>query len=127
MLSQRLAGLNASACDAYLDAAIREQLATERVVITFIGVQLARTASGWPFLAVIDLGNGIHQLLQHLAVVHVGSRNQNHQRRPLRVYGDVSFGTQFTPVRRIGPDFLGRFLGPEGAGSAPFFVAPLGA
>ena len=98
--SELLAGLDATPSDAGLDAAAFAGLAASSGVVGFVGVQLGRSASGPASLAA-EGRDGIQQLVEGLAVVDVGSGQQEGERDALSVGDEVALGSRPAAVGRV--------------------------
>ena len=109
--SQALAALDPAPGDAVLDATAGERLATAAVIVGFVGVQLRGTlARSSPALA--DGRDGIHDRLQHPAVMHVGARQRQREGDALRIGEDVTLRAGLASIGRV-----------RARRRAPFFAA----
>jgi hypothetical protein len=109
--AQTLAALDPAPGDAVLDATAGERLTTAAMIVGFVGVQLRGTlARSSPALA--DWRDGIHDHLQHPAVMHVGARQLQREGDALRIGEDMTLRAELAPVGRV-----------RARRRAPFFAA----
>jgi len=94
-----------------LDATAGQRLTTAAVVVGLVGVQL-RGPFARPPPALPDRPDGIHDCLQHPAVVHVRTRQLQREGDALRVGEDVALRARLAPVGRV-----------RACRRAPFFAA----
>lgn len=99
--SKLLAGFDAASCDASLDAPAFAGLTASSEIIGLVGMELGRSASGSASFAG-DGRNGIQQLVEGLAVVDVGSGQQEGERDALPVRDEMALGSRSAAVGRIG-------------------------
>ena len=111
MSAEAVLGLNPSACNSRLDAALATRTAASRIVIPFVSVQLVRTESR-PTSRTGNGRNAIQQIVQHLGVVNVGGCQQQGQRNAFSIDQKMVFRAWLAFVRRVRPCFV-----------APFFAA----
>jgi hypothetical protein len=104
-----IAALQAPASDAREDVAAPAGAAAERVIISLVGMQLVRPATG-PATRLPDRRDGVEHRLQHLTVVAVGRAQPASQRRALAVDHNVVFGARFAAVGRVGAGLRAPFL-----------------
>ncbi len=98
--SQPLTGLDPAPGDAGLDAAAGQRLTTAAVVVGLVGVGLRGTlARRSPARA--DRRDGIHDRLQHSAVMDVRPRQLQSERDALRIGDDVALRARLAPVGRV--------------------------
>ena len=101
MTSKLLAGFDAASCDAGLDASLVAGLAASTEVVGFVGMELCRS---WPRPAssTANRRDGIQRLVEGLAVVDVGSGQQEGERDALPVRDEMALGSRSAAVGRIG-------------------------
>jgi hypothetical protein len=95
-------GLHSTAGDPCGDAS-PQQLATAKVVVALIAMELGRSPSRptRPAPPADDRRDGVHQLLQQLGVVGVGRRQPNRQRDAAGIDQQVVLGSWLTAVDRV--------------------------
>jgi hypothetical protein len=98
--AQTLAALDAAAGNAVLDPSAGESPTAAAVIVGLVGVQL-RGPLARPTPALADRRDGIHDRLQHPAVVHVGSRQLQREGDALRIGEDVTLRARLAPVGRV--------------------------
>ena len=95
------AALDASSSDAGLDVAAGQSATATTMIISLVGVEFAGPSPGWsPGLP--DRRDGIDHILQHDAVVDVGSRQRESERDALCVREDVPLGARLATICRVG-------------------------
>lgn len=105
MFDQPPAALDALSVNPADDVSLRQEGMASHVVLDFVGRQLRRslTSSSWQ---VRNRRNCIHASLKHLGVVPVRAAGHDHQLHASGIYNDVSLGTEFAPVCRVGSRLL---------------------
>src|SRR5262249_48012454 len=103
MSPQPLTALDPPPGDPGGDPALPQGLATERVVVALVRVQLLWAAPRPARFPVVHRRDRIHGRLQQLAVVPVGAGEHGRQRRALSVYDEMMFGALLAPIRRVRP------------------------
>jgi hypothetical protein len=101
--SQSAAGVFAPPGDADLYPSSVECPTAEREVVTLIRVQLLRSLPR-STSATFDRRDRVKQLLEHLAVVDVGTGNQHREREARRVGEQVALGTGLASIGGIRAD-----------------------
>ena len=92
--------LDTAPSDARLNVAADQGTTAAAMIVRLVGVELAGPAPGWsPGLP--DRRHGIDHLLQHDAVVNVGSRQADRERDALRIGEDVTLGARLAPICRV--------------------------
>lgn len=99
--AQTLTALDPAAGDAVLDATAGESPTTAAVVVDLVGIQPGGAFTRPP-PALADRRDGIHDRLQHPAVVHVRARQLQREGDALRVGEEVALRAGLAPVR-FGP------------------------
>ena len=104
--------------DAGLNAPPPQRATAAPVVVSLVGVELARSlARGSPALP--DGRHGINHGLQHRAVMHVGSRQPHRERDAVCIREDVTLRSGLAPIRRVRAGRLAPlFAGTEALSSA---------
>ena len=98
--AQTGAALDASSSDAGLNAPLPQRATAALVVVSFVGVELARPPPAWsPGLP--DERHGIDHLLQHRAVMLVGSRQPHCEGNAVGIREDVPLRACFAAIRRV--------------------------
>ena len=105
IMPKLLAGFDAASCDAGLDASLVAGLAASTEVVGFVGTELCRSLPR-PASSTANRRDGIQQLVRRLAVVDVGSGQQEGDRDALPVCDEMALGSRSAAVSRIG---AGRF------------------
>ena len=100
--AQPFATFYASAGNARLDAALAASKAAALGVIRLVSMQLVRPAPR-PAAPAFDRPQGVKQLGQGHAVMHVRARQHKRQRQALPVRQHVALCARLTSVRRVGP------------------------
>src|SRR5215212_718778 len=98
--TQPLAGLDTAPGDARGDTPLPERFAASREVVSFVGMQLLR-ALAWPATRLSDRRDGVHDLLQDLRVMDVGSGVSHCERDSVPVDHNVALRALFALIRRI--------------------------
>ncbi len=98
--AQTGAALDAPSSNPGLDVPQPQGATAALVVVSLVGVELARPTPGWsPGLP--DERHGIDYLLQHGAVVLVGPRQPHSEGDAVCIREDVALGACFAPIRRV--------------------------
>ena len=100
MASQPLAALDSAPGDAMMDPTAGECLTTAAVVVGLVGVEL-RGPFPRSSPALADGWDGIHDRLQHPAVVNVGACQLQRGRDALRGSKDVTLRARLAPIRWV--------------------------
>jgi hypothetical protein len=100
------AALDATSCDAGLDAAGTALAAAAPVIVAFVGVQLGRTTPRPPTVRGPNAGHRIQRGRQHAAVVAIGAAQRDAERRALAVGDEVTLRARPTTVRRVRADLI---------------------
>jgi hypothetical protein len=100
------AALDPTARDARGDAPDAALLAAAAVVVSLVGVELARPAPGPATMAGPDRWHGIQRQSQQAAVVAVGPAERQAKRRAAGVRDEVALGARLAAIRRVRSDRL---------------------
>ena len=100
MSTKALAAFNAFACNAADDSSAPEVVSAALVVITFVSMQLGRSAARATSES-FDGRQRVQTPFKQHGVVAVCTAHQYHQRDASGVYDDVSFGAEFASVRGV--------------------------
>jgi hypothetical protein len=98
-----LAAFDAASGDARFDAAPPAGAATEREIVSLVGVQFVRPAAR-PSAPALDRWDRVEQRLQHLAVMAIGRAQQTGERGALAIDHDVALGPRLAAIGRVGAD-----------------------
>jgi hypothetical protein len=98
--AQAFAVLDPATRDARDDAPLAAGAAAPRVIVPFIGVELARPLAR-PAGALPDRRHGVEQRLEEPAVVHVRGAEQECQRDAVCIDQDVALGAGLAAVGRV--------------------------
>jgi len=107
-----MAALNAAAGDPRKDAPVAAFLSAAAVIISLVGVQLARPATGSARATNPDTRHGIQRGGQHAAVMPVGAAECQAKRRSAGVRDKVALGTRLAAVCGVRPDLRAPLLAP---------------
>lgn len=116
MSAELLATIDASPCYARCYPAFAKRLSAFSVVVAFVRMQLLRAESWSAPLATANSRDRINGGFEHYAIVNVGSRQHNAQRRSKPIYHKMALRALFAAIRRRWPS---RF-------TAPFFASGAG-
>src|SRR6266851_10427589 len=92
MPTQPFATLDPAPGDPGDDPTLPQGLATERMVVALVGVQLLGSGARSSGLSIAHRRDRVHRRLQHFAVIPVGAGKHGRQGRALPVYDDVMLG-----------------------------------
>src|SRR5205823_6321569 len=112
--SQAVLGLDTTAGDAGDDAALAQGQTEVTVVVTLVGMELVRSATGPAARLGADGLDGVDGGEHHLRIVHVRGAHQDRERDAVGVDHKMALRALFAAIRWV----LARFLGPPGAGTA---------
>ena len=112
--SQAVLGLDTTAGDARDDAALAQGQTEVTVVVTLVGMELVRSATGPAARLGADGLDGVDGGEHHLRIVHVRGAHQDRERDAVGVDHKMALRALFAAIRWV----LARFLAPPGAGTA---------
>src|SRR5258706_8374894 len=112
--SQAVLGLDTTAGDAGDDAALAQGQTEVTVVVTLVGMELVRSATGPAARLGADGLDGVDGGEQHLRIVHVRGAHQDRERDAVGVDHKMALRALFAAIRWV----LARFLAPLVAGTA---------
>ncbi len=112
--SQAVLGLDTTAGDAGDDAALAQGQTEVTVVVTLVGMELVRSATGPASRLGADGLDGVDGSEHHLRIVHVRGAHQDRERDAVGVDHKMALRAQFVAIRWV----LARFFPPPGAGAA---------
>src|SRR5215216_5028350 len=107
-------GLDTTAGDAEDDAALAQGQTEVTVVVTLVGMELVRSATGPAARLGADGLDGVDGGEHHLRIVHVRGAHQDRERDAVGVDHKMALRALFAAIRWV----LARFLAPPGAGTA---------
>jgi hypothetical protein len=138
---QSLARFNASSGNPGSNPSLAQQLSAERVVVSFVGMYLVWPETRASRSGGVDSRDCIDDGLQRLAIVPVGARHHQAQRRAMAVDRKMALRALFAAIRRVRSNGLSfdspllRFLGggsavetasPDGGGPPGEATSPVG-
>ena len=110
--TQTVAGLDALAGDTRRDASAAARPPIRGVIVPLVGVQFLRPFAR-PSASAPNGRDGIQGGFEHLAVIHVGCRDEDGQREAVPLDHQMALRARFAPICRVG---AARFA-PPGAGT----------
>lgn len=109
---QPLAGLDALARQTGRDATNSARPPTLGIIIPFVAMQFARP-SAWSSAAAPNRRDGIQRGFKHLAIIHIGCRDDDGQWEAIPFDHQMALRARFAAIRRVGS----ACFAPPGAGT----------